>query len=1112
MQSDVVSALRALALPVREELVTAQGYSLDAVVTYKDCEVAVEVDGPWHFMGRTPTGATELKRRQLRSAGWTLIAVPYWEWEALGSKATRCSKYLLDALKGRSEDALEERSKPELAKEPNGGEVDALGANQNPRVARREQSEGEGSPTDAAGAAAGASTVDRRSVPTAGRGASHAGSKERVPSERGARASPGAGGVDRSRIAAAAAASAACTPRDALEGRSKDALEGRSKTELAKKLDGGEGDALEAEAPTGGVLRPIGSPSRARIAAAAAASAASTNGRATDDVGRGATELSSDSGSASHEHGKAGHGSLADSNSVNDVALSRDLCVAPGDAAALADAGDLDDTLGAEREREGAGCGDDQGADQQTVPRRGVEGRDEVDLRLSLEAAVSEGDEQAVEALLQQGAKVNLLIDGFNSALAVAAQRGHERVLNVLLRYGAEVDLRSDTGYTALMLAAAYLYPAVVRRLLRAGANTTLHDEEGRTALNFAELAHDNFFSALHDGRVSNHERLYVRCIERCLDAAVIIRALISAEAKARALDALGAHLQGADVSEESHNAARGQPAGSRDGAHMSQIAAISAAATATAAATDGLTGGAAEGRVPVDSSDIGPAPRTGAKGSPLANLRGGHEADGGGTAVLPGAARPVDADAAAAAEDAIALDDGSLETQMMLRYYGYEGPLPVRATTPRAGCDAAAWCPPALRTPVASVAAAAAVPILEGSVSSPTRPTLTAASRGASPLLGNVGGGGAGEGAAKISDAATRVLGAGSPPASKATVTDAASENTAEVRAPGVAATSTPLPAGEAQSLSHAAAEALARREVAPPSAVTGPSGHEQSRLQSRPPPPSLASAAKRRCVRLNGLLGGASCEGLLRLHAQHGEDFDAINLSTCWCRLVRGTSEDIAWLQQENGERLLPLRSQTLDVLANWTSDEQTVANIVHAMGRLQLCGSRWAPLWEAGEGAAAAMAGACTKPQALAMVAWAFAAAGRPAAALFEVLSGAALRIVRAFDPQSLANMAWALAHVNQRVPLLLDAFAAEASSHLSDFGAEYLAVLAWAYAVLDYPAHGLFGDGRFVRRCSAADVHELKDLTQLHQWQLWLGERDFGYRARARLTLPQRPCQW
>ena len=37
MQSDVVSALRALALPVREELVTAQGYSLKHRIAYDDC-------------------------------------------------------------------------------------------------------------------------------------------------------------------------------------------------------------------------------------------------------------------------------------------------------------------------------------------------------------------------------------------------------------------------------------------------------------------------------------------------------------------------------------------------------------------------------------------------------------------------------------------------------------------------------------------------------------------------------------------------------------------------------------------------------------------------------------------------------------------------------------------------------------------------------------------------------------------------------------------------------------------------------------------------------------------------------------------------------------------
>ena len=64
-------------------------------------EVAVEVDGPSHFVGRTPTGATALKRRQLRAAGWALLSVPYWEWnalgQALGSKTAK-QAYLQRAL------------------------------------------------------------------------------------------------------------------------------------------------------------------------------------------------------------------------------------------------------------------------------------------------------------------------------------------------------------------------------------------------------------------------------------------------------------------------------------------------------------------------------------------------------------------------------------------------------------------------------------------------------------------------------------------------------------------------------------------------------------------------------------------------------------------------------------------------------------------------------------------------------------------------------------------------------------------------------------------------------------------------------------------------------
>ena len=79
---------------------TAQGYSLDIVVSVHGREVAVEVDGPSHFLadGRTPSGATALKRRQLRVAGWTLVSVPYWEWDALHGNSDREVAYVATAV------------------------------------------------------------------------------------------------------------------------------------------------------------------------------------------------------------------------------------------------------------------------------------------------------------------------------------------------------------------------------------------------------------------------------------------------------------------------------------------------------------------------------------------------------------------------------------------------------------------------------------------------------------------------------------------------------------------------------------------------------------------------------------------------------------------------------------------------------------------------------------------------------------------------------------------------------------------------------------------------------------------------------------------------------
>ena len=100
----MVASLLALGLAPRQEVRTPQGYSLDAVVSHGGREVAVEVDGPSHFFGQQPTGATMLKRRQLRAAGWALLPVPYWEWSALTS-ATAKREYLRTALGRLDRDA-----------------------------------------------------------------------------------------------------------------------------------------------------------------------------------------------------------------------------------------------------------------------------------------------------------------------------------------------------------------------------------------------------------------------------------------------------------------------------------------------------------------------------------------------------------------------------------------------------------------------------------------------------------------------------------------------------------------------------------------------------------------------------------------------------------------------------------------------------------------------------------------------------------------------------------------------------------------------------------------------------------------------------------------------
>ena len=107
LQKQVTRALAALGLEPREEVQTPQGYSLDAVVRIDGHDIAVEVDGPFHFLSgmhtQTPSGATMLKRRQLAASGWPLLPVPYWEWNKIDRNEVAQGEYLINGLRAAVE-------------------------------------------------------------------------------------------------------------------------------------------------------------------------------------------------------------------------------------------------------------------------------------------------------------------------------------------------------------------------------------------------------------------------------------------------------------------------------------------------------------------------------------------------------------------------------------------------------------------------------------------------------------------------------------------------------------------------------------------------------------------------------------------------------------------------------------------------------------------------------------------------------------------------------------------------------------------------------------------------------------------------------------------------
>jgi hypothetical protein len=98
-QQHVSDTQRSLSLSVEDEFrCPKSGYSIDMRVhdmlvnakssTGAVAGWAVEFDGPSHFLKcRLPVGGTLIKRRHLELLGYTVVSLPFWEWEQLtGSK------------------------------------------------------------------------------------------------------------------------------------------------------------------------------------------------------------------------------------------------------------------------------------------------------------------------------------------------------------------------------------------------------------------------------------------------------------------------------------------------------------------------------------------------------------------------------------------------------------------------------------------------------------------------------------------------------------------------------------------------------------------------------------------------------------------------------------------------------------------------------------------------------------------------------------------------------------------------------------------------------------------------------------------------------------------
>jgi ankyrin repeat protein len=96
--------------------------------------------------------------------------------------------------------------------------------------------------------------------------------------------------------------------------------------------------------------------------------------------------------------------------------------------------------------------------------------------------AVVDGDDRSVAAAIAEGADVDAIAEGAETALALACTAGSEAIVASLLDAGADAEARAPHDRSALHLAARHGSVSLVRLLLDAGARLTF-DDDGESPL-----------------------------------------------------------------------------------------------------------------------------------------------------------------------------------------------------------------------------------------------------------------------------------------------------------------------------------------------------------------------------------------------------------------------------------------------------------------------------------------------------------------------------------------------------------------------------------------------------------------------------------------------------